>query len=109
MHLQTGDVSQGLAYGYDFFGHLLTKEENAETRDYLEKLGHFLIHQDTTWGKPAPGVTSCNHNAVHYGGMGLLALVLDDHQDWLDKARKRERDYFEFYIDETGYAIQKDN
>lgn len=105
-HLQSGDASQGLAYGYEFFGHLLSEKENAEVRAYLESLGEFLIHQDTTWGKPAPGVTSCNHNAVHHGGLGLLALVLGDHQDWLDKARKRVRGYFELYIDETGYATE---
>ncbi len=105
-HLQTGDVSQGLAYGYDFFAHLLSDAEHTEVRNYLEKLGHFLVHQDTTWSKPAPGVTSCNHNSVHHGGMGLLALALGGHQDWLDKARKRVRGYFEHYIDETGYATE---
>lgn len=105
-HLQTGDVSQGLAYGYDFFGHLLSEKENKEVREYLEKLGHFLVHQDTTWSKPAPGVTSCNHNSVHHGGMGLLALALGGHQEWVDKARKRVRGYFELYIDKTGYATE---
>lgn len=105
-HLQSGDIAQGLAYGYDFFGHLLSAEEDAEVVDYLQRLGHFLVHQDTTWSKPAPGVTSCNHNAVHHGGLGLLAMALNDHDDWLDKARKRVRAYFELYIDEDGYATE---
>lgn len=108
-HLQSADASQGLAYGYDFFGHLLTSKEDAEVREYLEKIGQLLVDEDTTWGKPAPGVASCNHNSVHHGALGLVALVLGDHPGWLAKANKHVRAYFDNFIDETGYATEGHN
>lgn len=105
-HLQQADAAQALAIGYDWMYAAMSPAERAEVRDELERMGTVLFESDTTWGAPAPGVASCNHNSVHFGALGLVALALGDKPEWLAAATERVRLYFEHFADETGYATE---
>lgn len=107
--LQTADAAQGIAYGYDFFAHRLSGSEKAVAIDYLKRIGSTLYESDTVWGAPTPGVTSCNHNSVRYGALGLVALALGNQPEWLDLSKKRVRGFYEHFIDATGYATEGHN
>ena len=105
-HLQEADAAQALAMGYDWMFDVMTPAERAEVRAELEKIGTILYESDTTWGAPAPGVASCNHNSVHFGALGLVALALGDKPEWLAASTERVRLYFEHFSDDTGYATE---
>lgn len=105
-HLQQADAAHALAMGYDWMYAVMTPEERAEVRAELEAIGTVLYESDTTWGAPAPGVASCNHNSVHFGALGLVALALGDKPEWLAAATERVRLYFEHFADDTGYATE---
>lgn len=105
-HLQQGDAAQALVLGYDWLYPVLSEPERAEVRAELEQFGTVLFDSDTPWGADAPGVTSGNHNSVHFGGLGLVALALGDRPEWLAKATERMRGFFTHYADATGYATE---
>lgn len=105
-HLQQADAAHALAMGYDWMYDAMTPAERAEVRAELVEIGTVLFEADTTWGAPAPGVVSCNHNSVHFGALGLVALALDDRPEWLATSTERVRLYFEHFADDTGYATE---
>ena len=92
-HLQYSDATQALAIGYDLLYPYLNDAEREEVRAELFEYGHLLYTDKTTWGSPSPGVTSCNHNSVQFGALGLAALALGDQPDWLERATERVRGY----------------
>lgn len=105
-HLQYSDAAQACAIGADWLDPFLTDAERAEVRAELRAFGHLLATDDTVWGRSEPGVTSCNHNAVHFGALGLCALVLGDEPRWLERATDRVRGYLKLFVDATGYATE---
>lgn len=105
-HLQQGDAAQAFALGYDWLYGELNEPERREVRSELEKFGTVLFEANTPWGAPAPGVSSSNHNSVHFGGLGLVALALGDKPEWLALATRRMRAFFDTFADETGYATE---
>jgi hypothetical protein len=105
-HLQYSDATQALAIGYDLLHPFLTPAERAEVREEIRQYGHLLHTDDTVWGAPSIGVTSCNHNAVHFGALGLAALALGDEPAWLNRATERVRGYLQTFADETGYVLE---
>lgn len=105
-HLQYADAAQGIAIGYDWLGPVMTDAERAEVRAEIAEFGELLFGDQTIWGKPEPGVSSCNHNAVHFGALGLCALVLRDRHEWLERATTRVRDYLRYFADGTGYVTE---
>lgn len=105
-HLQQADAAHALAMGYDWMFDVMTPAERAEVRAELVAIGTILYESDTTWGAPAPGVASCNHNSVHFGALGLVALALGDQPEWLAVSTERVGLYFEHFSDETGYATE---
>jgi len=105
-HLQYADATQGLAIGYDLLYPFLSETERAEVRDELREYGHLLYTDGSAWGSPSPGVTSCNHNSVQYGALGLAALALGDQPDWVDRATDRVRGFYKYFVDPTGYVTE---
>jgi hypothetical protein len=75
-------------------------------RQEIEKFGTVLFDGKQYWGGPGCEVTACNHNAVHYGALGLCALAVGDHPDWLNRATERVRAYLNTFMDPTGYATE---
>ncbi|MDO8542233.1 MAG: hypothetical protein Q7S40_17475 [Opitutaceae bacterium] len=105
-HLQYSDAAQAFAIGYDWLAPFMTEAERTEVRKEVAAFGELIYTDESAWGKPDPGVTSCNHNAVQYGALGLCALVLGDRPEWLARATERIRGYFHHFVDGTGYATE---
>lgn len=105
-HLQYSDAAQAFAIGYDWLAPFLTPAEREEVAAEIRAFGELLFTDQTTWGKSDPGVSSCNHNAVQFGALGLCAMVLDERPDWLARATGRVRDYFRYFADGTGYVTE---
>ncbi len=105
-HLQQGDAAQAFAIGYDWLYDTLSDAERAEVRAEMEEIGTILFEANTTWGKDVPGVSSSNHNSVHFGGLGLVALALGDRPEWVEMATRRTRAFFQTFADPTGYATE---
>lgn len=105
-HLQYSDAAQAFAIGYDWLAPFLTENEREEVASEIRTFGELLFTDQTAWGSPDPGVSSCNQNAVHFGALGLCALVLGERSDWRDRAVERVRDYFRYFVDDTGYATE---
>lgn len=105
-HLQYADATQGLAIGYDFLYPYLTDSERKEVREELYEYGNLLYTDGSAWGSPSPGVTSCNHNSVQFGALGLAALALGDQPEWVDRATDRVRGFYKYFVDPTGYVTE---
>ncbi len=105
-HLQYSDAAQAFAIGYDWLAPFMTEAERTEVRREVAEFGELIYSDDSAWGKPDPGVTSCNHNAVQFGALGLCALVLGDRPEWLARATERVRGYLHHFADGTGYATE---
>lgn len=108
-HLQVADGAQAFAIGYDWLYPYLSDAERQEVRAQIERFGTWLYTiypANTGWASPLPSPSSCNHTAVHYGALGLCALVLGDHPEWLAKATERVRAYLKYSMDTTGYVTE---
>ncbi len=105
-HLQQGDAAQAFAIGYDWLYDTLSEAERAEVRAEMDEIGAILFDANTTWGKDVPGVSSSNHNSVHFGGLGLVALALGNKSEWVEMATRRTRVFFQTFADSTGYATE---
>lgn len=105
-HLQYSDAAQALAIGLDWLDAHLAPSEKTEVRARVAEFGELLYTDDTAWERDNPSVMSCNHNSVHFGALGLCALILGDRPEWLARATQRVRAYFTHFVDDTGYATE---
>lgn len=105
-HLQYSDAAQALAIGLDWLQGRLSPVETAEVRARVAQFGELLYGDDSVWGRDNPGVMSCNHNSVHFGALGLCALVLGDQPAWLARATERVQAYFKHFADADGYTTE---
>lgn len=105
-HLCVGDAGRAEALAYDLLCEYLTDEQRKYALNELDQIGGWLYGFQSAWGRPHYGVQSCNHNTVHFGGLGLCALILGDRQDWLDKAVFQVRAFFKHATDATGFMTE---
>jgi len=107
-HLCVADAALGLALGYDWLYPRLTAAERAEVRAELESLGGWLFTASahSPFGADERRRKAHNHGAVAHGGMGLCALALGGHDDWLALATDRVAGYFQHAIDATGCGYE---
>lgn len=105
-HLQVADGARAYAVAYDWLYPYLDEKQREIVRNEIYKYGCILYECNTCWGQPDPGVSSCNHNAVHFGALGLCALVLGDQPEWQARATQRIRDYYKYAMDTTGYFTE---
>ena len=110
-HLQVADAAQGVVLGYDLVYPIMTERERELVLSEIRKFGHELTHQESAWGMEAPGVISCNHSAVHYGALGLVALALwnsdvPEKTHWMQRAMGRVDGYLGSFIDASGYGTE---
>ena len=57
-----------------------------------EELGEWIYTNSpiiNTWGSPEPRRQAWNWNVIAHGALGLMALALGDHEDWLALAIER--------------------
>ncbi|MCF2948862.1 hypothetical protein L0668_12145 [Paraglaciecola aquimarina] len=110
-HLQVSDATQGMVLGYDLVYPILSKGERQRALEEIKKFALELTHKKSAWGAPAPGVLSCNHSTVHYGALGLAALVLwyeglPEAKHWMQRAIGRVDGYLGSFSDKTGYGTE---
>ncbi len=101
-HLQVGDAAQAFAIGYDLLYPVMSEAERAEVLAMMQAMGQSLI--DNPQGSKASDF-SCNHTSVHYGGLGLCALILG-RQEWLNLATERTRQFLTYCGDTDGYITE---
>ena len=104
-HLAVADAAFTYAVCYDLLLKRLDKAEKETVKAAMNELAVFLYECGTTWRLPHSGVTSCNHNSVHHGALGLCAMILGNNE-WLDFAIQRVTGYLEFFADKTGYVTE---
>lgn len=105
-HLQQSDAARGYAIGYDLLYPYLSKEEREVVQKGIEKIGAVLYNFKGVWSQDNLVINSQNHVSVHYGALGLCALVLGNKADWQQKATNRISDYVANFIDDTGYGTE---
>lgn len=105
-HLQQSDGARGYAIGYDLLYPYMNEKERLIIRNEIDKVASILHHFNGIWSKPFPFVNSQNHTAVHYGALGLCALVVGNQPEWQARATERIRAYISYFIDDTGYGTE---
>ena len=105
-HLQRADGARGYAIGYDLLDPYMNDHERSIVRKEIDKVASLLYDYNGVWSKSLPDANSQNHTAVHYGALGLCALVLGDKPEWQALATKRTQAYIGHFIDDTGYGTE---
>lgn len=105
-HLQASDAAQGFALGYDLLYNYMSEKERKLVREEIEKFGNYLYSHAGGWDDLESYRSSCNHNSVHHGALGLCALVLGDKPEWLYKSIQRMEAFFTYSADKTGYVTE---
>lgn len=105
-HLCAGDAGRAHALAFDFLCEEMTEEEINFAIGEMTEVAKWLYEYPSAWSRPHKGVWSCNHNTVHYGGLGMIALILGGHEDWLERAVFQTRKYFEYATDSTGLLTE---
>ena len=104
-HLAVADAAFTYAVIYDLIFDKLDLSEQKTVKTSMNELAAFLYECGTTWRMPHSGVTSCNHNSVHHGALGLCALILEN-EEWLEFAIERVTGYLDVFADKTGYVTE---
>ena len=81
-HLSVGDATLSLSLSYNFLYDYLKEGQRKQCEKTLRSLADWLHTENCAWGLPQSTVTSCNHNSVHYGALGLCGLLLEE-EEWL--------------------------
>jgi len=108
-HLAIGDAAHAYAMAYDWLWPYMTADERSLLRAEIRSFGQWLYDYSMKgrgYGNFRPTPLSCNHNAVHHGGLGLCSLVLGEHPEWQERAAKFVRGYLEHARDKTGYNYE---
>lgn len=106
--LSVGDAAHAYVIGYDWLAPFMTPEQRKLMESTIESYGEFLFEYSFIkfWGEDNPHRQAHNWNAVTHGALGLCALVLDSHAEWLDRAIERIRGYLEYSADSTGACYE---
>lgn len=111
--LFVGNVTEAFAIGYDLVQPFLSPEQDTLLRNEVEELGAYIYSASTTgktegsdvyhWiGEDREARYASNWNTVTHANMGLCALVLDAHPEWVERASQRILGYLEVSNDVTG-------
>lgn len=104
-HLSVGDAVLAITMSFNLLYDHLSDEQREKAVVRLNELADWLYTTDSTWGLPQKSVTSCNHNCVHYGALGLCGLLLEN-EIWLKRGKERVEAFLEAATDETGYFTE---
>ena len=87
--LAVGDMLMAYAVGYEWAKPFLTADEDQLLRAEMEEYGAWLYTQalnNVSWARTTAARNSWNWKAVCFGALGLAALALGGHTDWLSVA-----------------------
>ena len=107
--LSAGDFAHAYALAYDFLYDRLTEAQRAAFRTTMEQIGEWIYTNSpavNTWGSQEARRQAWNWNVITHGALGLIALSLGDHKDWLTLAIERLLGYCRYAVDETGAAME---
>ena len=104
-HLAVADAGFTYAVCYDLLEDKLNEQEKEVVKSAMNVLATYLYECNTVWRLPHSGVTSCNHNAVHHGALGLCAMILNN-AEWLEFSFERVKRYLEIFADKTGFVTE---
>lgn len=113
-HLQAGDGAYSIAIGYDLLYPFMTEEQRTKVRNNLIELVGWL-YDDNAYGNNDYKSAACNHATVHFGPVGLAALLFPEAQcekygnnatQWLSKAKERISAYIGLGADLDGYVLE---
>lgn len=104
-HLSVGDAVLAISLSYNFLYDHLKEEQKKQSEKTLRSLAYWLHTDNCTWGLPQSTVTSCNHNCVHYGALGLCGLLLEE-EEWLVHGKERVQAFLTHCADKTGYVTE---
>ena len=107
--LSVGDFAHAYALAYDLLYDRFTEEQRADMRETMEQLGEWIYTNSPiidTWGSKQPRRMAWNWNVITHGALGLIALSLGDHEDWLTLAIERMQGYCRYAVDATGAAME---
>ena len=104
--LCVGDTLMAYAIGYEWAKPFLSIRQEQLLRAEIEEYGAWLFENSSSspWGENTPARKAWNWNAVAHGSLGLAALAVGGHDDWLALAKTRCTGYLTNALDITGYA-----
>lgn len=102
--LQIGTMATVVALGYDFFHAALTPAERQEVVAEIRQYGACIYRRASTesWGEDDRLHWTHNWTGVIFPGLGLCALALDEHPEWLELATRRIKKHFHHCVDAQG-------
>ena len=107
--LSAGDFAHAYALAYDFLYDRMTEEQRTKLRAAMEGIGEWIFTNSkavNTWGSEEPRRKAWNWNVITHGAMGLMALALGEHEDWLTLAIDRMLGYCKYAVDSTGAGME---
>lgn len=107
-HLQAGDGAYAWALGYDLLYPFMTDEQREQVKQDLLDLADWLYTSGSYSSKDYK-TCACNHTSVHYGPLGLIALLFPEATDadiWLEKAKERVSAFVACSADLDGYILE---
>ena len=113
--LGIGDAAHAYAVGYDWLKPYMTEVQQDLIKGEISEYGQWLYDHSTgtgtatavaPWGVETVDRAAWNWNGVTHGSLGLCALALGGHREWLDRAVYRVKQYFQYAIDSTGCAYE---
>lgn len=107
--LSVGDFAHAYALAYDLLYDRLSEDDRAAFRKTMEELGDWIYNNSpaiNTWGSQEPRRMAWNWNVVTHGALGLMALSLGDHEEWLELSIERMLGYCQYAVDSTGAAME---
>ena len=107
--LSVGDFGHAYALAYDLLYDRFSDEERAALKSTMEQLGEWIYENSpktNTWGSPEPRRQAWNWNVITHGALGMIALALGEHEDWLALSIERLLRYCRYAVDSTGAAME---
>jgi hypothetical protein len=103
-HPEIGTMATVVALGYDFFHAAMTPAERQEVEAEIRQYGACIYRRANAeiWGKDDRLHLVHNWTGVIFPGLGLCALALDEHPEWLELATLRVKQHFDHCADAKG-------
>lgn len=104
-----GDFGHAYALAYDMLYEYMTDDQRALVKAEMEEIGEWIFTNSAavdTWGSQEARRKAWNWNAVTHGALGMIALALGDHEEWLALAIERMEGYYEYAVDADGAAME---
>ena len=107
--LAVSDFGYAYALAYDWLYDYMTDSERKLLKAEMEQIGSYIYTNSSalgTWGADTDNRKAWNWNAVTHGSLGMIAVALGTHNDWLTLSLERMMGYYTYAVDSTGAAME---